>query len=121
MNILKQKDTTHIIDVTDKILGRVATEIATILQGKKNPAYNPRNVGNDRVIIKNASRMKVSGNKETKKIYYKHTGYMGHLKEMSYERLFAKSPARVIEKAVFNMLPKNRLRQIRMNRLSIES
>ena len=110
----------YTIDAKNKILGRVATEIAIILQGKKDPKYNPRLPGTDNVLITNASKISVSGKKAKQKVYYHHTGYVGNLKEITYEKMFAKSPERVITKAVYNMLPKNRLRTPRLKRLKIE-
>lgn len=110
----------YTIDAKNKILGRVASEVAVILQGKKNPSYEQRLPGRDEVLVKNGSRIKVSGDKFKQKIYYRHSGYMGHLKKQTYEQLFSKSPERVLWKAVYNMLPKNRLRKDRMKRLKIE-
>lgn len=110
----------HTIDAKNKVLGRLATEIALILQGKKNASYEPRERGNDRVTVKNAGGMKVTGGKETKKIYYRHTGYMGHLREKTYEQKFAQSPENVLRNAVRNMLPRNFLRDKRLKMLKIE-
>ncbi len=110
----------HTIDAQGKRLGRIASEAAVILQGKKHADYNPRLKGEDRVVIKNASKVEVSGQKYTQKIYYRHTGYMGHLKEKNFALMFEQSPEKVIRKAVFNMLPKNKLRRSRMNHLKIE-
>ena len=110
----------YTLDATNKKLGRLASEIAIILQGKNNPSYNPRLPGEDKVVIKNGSKVEISGNKATQKIYYHHTGYIGHLKEETFEKLFARAPDKVIWKAVYNMLPKNRLRKERMKRLKIE-
>jgi len=110
----------YTINAQGKKLGRVASEVAVILQGKKSARYNPRLPGSDQVIVKNGSKIEVSGNKAKQKIYYRHTGYIGHLKEEAYEKLFARAPERVIWKAVYNMLPKNRLRNNRMKRLKVE-
>jgi large subunit ribosomal protein L13 len=110
----------HTFDASNKRLGRLAVQIAHILQGKHSPAYAKNKPGTDTVLVKNVSRITVTGGKETKKIYYRHTGYMGHLRETSYKSAFAKSPAEVLRKAVFNMLPKNWIRQDRLNRLTIE-
>jgi large subunit ribosomal protein L13 len=110
----------HILDAKNKMLGRIAGEVAHILQGKHSPSYQPNAVITDTVLVKNASLMSVSGGKEVKKTYYRHTGYMGHLRETSYEQEFKKSPMEVLRKAVFNMLPKNFIRQDRLNRLIIE-
>lgn len=110
----------HILDAKNKMLGRIAGQVAHLLQGKQSPSYQPNKVVTDTVVVKNASLMTVSGGKETKKTYYRHTGYMGHLRESTYESEFKKSPAEVLRKAVFNMLPKNFIRQDRLNRLTIE-
>ena len=110
----------HVIDATDRILGRLATEIAILLQGKDTPDFAANKVGNNNVIVKNASKIKVTGKKMTDKIYYHHTGYMGHLREETYKQVIAKDETEPLRKAVFNMLPKNTLRQRRMNRLKIE-
>ena len=110
----------YIIDVKNKILGRVAVEIATILQGKKHTDFEGRKEGIDTVIVKNIGRIVVSGRKAEQKIYYRHTGYMGHLKEKKYKDAFAKDPAWVLRHAVRGMLPKNWLRDRRLKRLTIE-
>jgi large subunit ribosomal protein L13 len=105
------------IDAKDKILGRVATDIALILQGKKSAAYQRNRVSDDKVYVKNVDGIKVTGNKATDKIYYHHTGYVGHLKELSYEQKFAKDPRSVLRQAVRKMLPKNFLNQKRIKNL----
>jgi len=110
----------HIIDVKNKRLGRVATEIAGILQGKHRVDYEPKKSGDDRVIVKNAAKLGVSGRKAAQKVYYKHTGPLGHLKETKYADAFEKDPAWVLRHAVNLMLPKNKLRAKRMRRLIIE-
>ncbi|MBI2035997.1 MAG: 50S ribosomal protein L13 [Candidatus Liptonbacteria bacterium] len=109
-----------IIDVKNRPLGRAATEIALLLQGKKSPKYNPRLPGSDRVIIKNVGDIKVSGNKYEDKVYYRHTGYMGHLMEKTYRQAFEKDPSWVLRHSVRGMLPKNFLTDKRMRRLVIE-
>lgn len=110
----------YTIDAKGKKLGRLASEIATILQGKKNPNYEPRLEGEDTVIVKNVKGVVVSGRKAEEKIYYRHTGPLGHLKERAYSEMFEKKPAWVLEHAVRLMLPKNRLLKKRMKRLVIE-
>lgn len=111
----------YTIDAKNQNMGRLATEIATILQGKKSPAYEPRLAGEDRVIVKNIDGMTVSGKKETDKVYYHHTGYMGGLKEETFEEVVAKKGKQeVLRRAVMRMLPKNRLQNLRMKRLIIE-
>ncbi len=110
----------YIIDAKNKRLGRLASEIAVILQGKKNAAYEPRFSGEDKVVVKNAGFITLSGRKTKQKVYYKHTGPLGHLKVRNYEEVFAKNPGWVLRHAVGLMLPKNRLRKERMKRLVIE-
>ena len=110
----------HVIDAKNQKLGRLASQIAQILQGKTHPDYEPRNAGKDTVVIKNASQIVVTGRKFEEKIYYRHTGYMGHLKERVYKEYFAKAPGEVLKAAVKRMLPQNFLNQKRMNRLVIE-
>lgn len=109
------------MDAKSKKLGRLASEIAVILQGKKNPNYEPKNLGDDRVIIKNIGAIEISGQKEKQKIYYHQTaGYLGHLKKRTYREVFAKNPSEVLRLAVLRMLPKNRLRAKRIKRLIFE-
>ncbi|MBI4119591.1 MAG: 50S ribosomal protein L13 [Parcubacteria group bacterium] len=111
----------YIIDAQNKTLGRLASEIALILQGKKNSDFEPRSAGKDRVFVKNIHKIKVSGRKAEQKIYYRHTGYMGHLKERKYKEVFGRSPAWVLRHAVRGMLPKNSLQDKRLNRLIVEN
>lgn len=108
------------IDAKKQRLGRIATQIAHILQNKGSVLYDPRLLGGNKVIVKNISDMEVSGNKTEKKIYYRHTGYMGHLKEKTYKGAFAKDPAWILRRAVRGMLPKNRLQAQRLKQLIIE-
>ena len=110
----------YIIDATNERLGRLASRIAFQLQGKGVASYEPNHQGTLRVVVQNASKMVVTGNKSKEKIYYRHTGYMGHLKKRTFQEFFASSPALVLRKAVFNMLPKNRLRIPRLKRLTIK-
>ncbi|MBI9014380.1 MAG: 50S ribosomal protein L13 [Clostridiales bacterium] len=99
----------YVIDATDKTLGRLSTEIATRLRGKHKPIYTPHVDCGDFIIVVNAEKVKVTGNKATQKVYRHHTGYMGGLRERSYKEMLAKHPERIIEKAVKGMLPKNSL------------
>src|SRR3989304_1448085 len=110
----------YTIDATNKKLGRLASEIAVILQGKKNPKYEPRLEGEDKVIVKNIDKLEINPKKMEQKIYYRHTTQIGHLKEQSL-RLFLekKGPAGVLRKVVREMLPENKLRIRRMKRLII--
>ena len=105
------------IDAKNKILGRVATDIALILQGKKSATYQRNRVSDDKVYVKNVGGIRVTGNKAEDKIYYHHTGYVGHLKELTYEQKFAKDPRSVLRQAVRKMLPKNFLNQQRIKNL----
>ena len=110
----------YTIDAKNRTLGRLSTEIANILQGKNDPSYQPNRVADNRVVVKNIDKIKVTGDKGEQKMYYRHTGYMGHLKEQTYNQLFAKDPAKVLIHSVRGMLPKNRIRSNRMNNLIIE-
>jgi len=110
----------YTIDATNKKLGRLASEIAIILQGKKSSYYHPRLAGGDNVIIKNIDKMSITLRKMNQKIYYRHTGYVGHLKERSLKEALKRSPAAVLKLAVARMLPKNFIRAKRLKRLAIE-
>lgn len=109
----------HLVDVKDQVLGRVATQIATLLIGKHKPTFTPHIDGGDYVVVVNASKIAVTGGKEDKKVYYHHSNYPGGLKEITFGEMMEKFPTRAIEKAVYNMLPKNKLRTERMNRLKV--
>ena len=108
------------IDATNKKLGRLASEIAVILQGKKEASYEPRLSGKDTVIVENVGKLAFSGGKFEKKKYYWHTGYMGHLREATLKELFTKNPANVLKMSVVRMLPKNSLNPKRIKRLIIK-
>lgn len=110
----------YIIDAKNKKLGRLASEIAIILQGKKSPFYNPRLAGGDTVVIKNVGQLDIQIKKMQQKIYYRHTGYIGHLKEKTLEEFYKQSPAKVLKLAVARMLPKNFLRAKRLKMMAIE-
>lgn len=99
----------YVVDATDKTLGRLSTEIARRLRGKHKPIYTPHVDCGDYIIVINAEKVKLTGNKENQKVYRHHTGYMGGLRERSYKEMLAKHPERIIEKAVKGMLPKNTL------------
>ncbi len=98
-----------LVDATDAVLGRLASEVAQILKGKRKPTYTPHVDTGDFVVVINAEKITLTGNKAAQKSYYSHSGYPGGLKEVSFERMLAKHPERVIEKAVKGMLPKNTL------------
>jgi large subunit ribosomal protein L13 len=105
------------IDAKNKKFGRVASEIAQVLQGKKTPDYDPSMVGKDKVYLKNWNAIEISGNKAEQKVYYRHTGYVGHLKEATFKEAWTKDPKKVIRDAVSHMLPKNFLNARRMKNL----
>ena len=107
------------IDVQGKPLGRVASEIAIILQGKKNASYNPKDAGSDSVIVTGIKSLVLTGKKTRQKMYYRHTGPLGHLKERKFTDVFERNPAWVLRHSVRLMLPKNKLQAIRMKRLKI--
>jgi large subunit ribosomal protein L13 len=109
----------HTIDASGKILGKVATEAASLLMGKHKPIFSRHLDSGDFVVITNAEKVKVSGNKSKQKLYYRHSGYPGGLKSISLEKLSQTDPTRVIEYAVKGMLPKNRLQDGMMKRLRV--
>ncbi len=109
----------HVIDATDKILGRLSTEIADMLRGKNKPCYTPHCDTGDHVVVVNAEKVVVSGNKFKDKMYYRHTGYIGNLKSINFEKLQEKKPQSIIEKAVKGMLPKNKLGSAMFKKLHV--
>ena len=98
-----------VVDATDKVLGRLAAEIARRLRGKHKPEFTPHVDTGDYIVVINAEQVRVTGNKTSDKIYYSHTGFPGGIKEISFEKLIAKAPERVLEAAVKGMLPRNPL------------
>jgi large subunit ribosomal protein L13 len=111
---------TYTIDAKDRVLGRLSVQIAGLLRGKKKSDYVPYMDMGDFVVVKNIKEIKVTGKKKEQKKYYHHSGYLGGLKETSYEELFEKNPAEVLKRAVFGMLPVNKLRGEQIKRLKIE-
>ena len=114
------KRETHTIDATNKVLGRLAVEIAVLLRGKHKSDFMPNKDTGDFIVVKNIDKIKFTGKKIDQKIYYHHTGYMGGLKETPLKTLFKNNPDKVLKKAVFGMLPKNKLRSLQIKRLKIE-
>ncbi|MCF6318727.1 MAG: 50S ribosomal protein L13 [Proteobacteria bacterium] len=110
-----------IIDAEDLILGRMATEIAKRLRGKHKPEYTPHVDTGDYIVVINAEKIAVTGNKMKDKIYYKHTGYIGNLKSITLEKQLQKHPEVVIESAVKGMLPKNSLGRTMYRKLKVYS
>ena len=98
-----------VVDAEDQVLGRLATQVATLIRGKHKPTYTPHMDGGDFVVVVNAANIRLSGRKLDNKKYFSHTGYMGHERMTAARDLLAKHPDRVIEKAVFGMLPKTSL------------
>ena len=122
--IQKPADVTRrwiLIDATSAPLGRVATEVAKYLIGKYKPTYTPHVDGGDYVIVINAKDTGVTGEKETDKIYYRHSGFPGGIKDAQLKEVREKFPERIIENAVRGMLPKNKLSPERMARLRVFS
>jgi large subunit ribosomal protein L13 len=109
----------YVVDATGKTLGRLATEIARRLRGKHKPEYTPHVDTGDYIIVVNADKVHVTGRKATEKMYYHHTGYIGNLKSINFEKLQVKKPGRVIEIAVKGMLPKNPLGRAMFRKLKI--
>ncbi len=109
----------HVIDATDVVLGRLAVQVATLLRGKHKPTYAPHMDGGDFVIVVNASKVSLAGDKATKKLAYRHSGYPGGLSSTPYGELLAKDPRRAIEKSVWGMLPKNRLSRQLLGKLKV--
>ena len=108
-----------VVDAADKTLGRLASEIAMRLRGKHKPVYTPHVDTGDYIVVVNADKIRVTGRKATDKMYHHHTGYIGNLKSISFEKMQAKAPGRVLELAVKGMLPKNPLGRAMYRKLTI--
>ncbi len=118
----KKETATHswyVVDATDKTLGRMATEIANRLRGKHKAEYTPHVDTGDYVVVVNAEKVRVTGNKSTDKMYYHHTGYIGGIKSISFDKLIAKAPERAIQSAVKGMMPKNKLSRAMLSKLKV--
>ena len=109
----------YVIDATDKVLGRLASEIARRLRGKHKPEYTPHVDTGDYIIVVNAEKISVTGNKLTDKTYHWHTGYVGGIKSITLDKLLRKKPERAIEHAVKGMLPKNPLGRAMFRKLKV--
>ncbi|MBV9092945.1 MAG: 50S ribosomal protein L13 [Streptosporangiaceae bacterium] len=109
----------HVIDASDVVLGRLASQVATLLRGKHKPVFAPHVDTGDFVIVVNAAKVALSGTKLQTKRAYRHSGYPGGLRAVSYEQLMARSPERVVEKAVRGMLPKNALGRKTLRKLKV--
>lgn len=108
-----------VIDATDKTLGRMASEIASRLRGKHKPEYTPHVDTGDYIVVVNAEKVHVTGNKQKDKMYYRHSGYPGGMKTMSFEKLVQSNPERLIELTVKGMLPKNPLGRAMLKKLKV--
>ena len=111
---------THTIDATGKVLGRLATQIAVLLRGKHKPTFVPYKDEGDFVVVENIKNIKITGKKLEQKKYYRHSGYPGGLKEVSLKKLFDERPGEVLKKAIWGMLPRNKLRKEMIKRLRME-
>lgn len=109
----------YVVDASDKVLGRLASEIARRLRGKHKPEFTPHLDTGDYIVVINAEKVRVTGNKEEAKLYYRHTGYPGGIKSMNLSALRAKAPERIIEKAVVGMLPKGPLGRAMARKLKV--
>lgn len=109
----------HVVDASGQILGRTATEIAILLRGKHKPQFTPHMDTGDFVVVVNAEKIRVTGKKMEQKIYYRHSGYLGGLKEMNLETLLARKPEEAIMKAVKGMLPRNKLGKVMLKKLKV--
>ncbi len=114
------KRETHTIDAKGISLGRMATKIAILLQGKNKTNYQPHIDAGDNVVVKNFDQVKFTGNKQKGKLYFHYSGYPGGMKKITLERLLQKNPQKVLFLAVSRMLPKNKLQARMMKRLKIE-
>ena len=109
----------YLVDAQNKTLGRLSTEIASRLRGKHKPIFTPHVDTGDYIVVINASKIRVTGNKMTDKIYYKHTGYIGNLKSENLETMLEKYPERVLMKSVRGMLPKSKLGNAMIKKLRV--
>jgi large subunit ribosomal protein L13 len=111
----------YVVDAAGKTLGRLATEIARRLRGKHKPVYTPHVDTGDYIVVINAEKIRVTGNKTTDKMYYRHSGYPGGMKAASFRELIERAPERVLETAVKGMLPKNPLGRAMFRKLKVYS
>lgn len=111
----------YVVDLEDKVLGRAATEIARVLRGKHKAIYTPSVDAGDFVVILNADKVKLTGNKMADKMYYRHSGYPGGIRSINAEKLLVKRPEDLIKKAVKGMLPKNKLGRQMFRKLKVYS
>jgi large subunit ribosomal protein L13 len=109
----------YVVDAKGKVLGRLASQIAKYLRGKHKPEYTPHADAGDYIIVTNAEQIKITGNKRQEKIYRRHSGYPGGMKEITFDKMQEKHPTRIIELAVKGMLPKNPLGRSMLGKLKV--
>ena len=109
----------YVVDAEGKTLGRLASEIARVLRGKNKPQYTPHVDVGDFVVVVNADRVAVTGRKAEQRVYRRHSGYPGGMKETSYEQMLARKPTEILRKAVYGMMPKSRLARKQFKKLKI--
>lgn len=109
----------YILNASNFTLGRLTTKIVLLLRGKNNPNFAPNKLSNNKVVVYNFNKVKITGNKLKQKIYYRHSGYPGGLKSITLENLFKKNPEKVLRMAVMGMLPKNKLRSKMIKNLKV--
>jgi large subunit ribosomal protein L13 len=107
----------YVVDCTDKVIGRVSTEVAYVLQGKHKVNYAPNLDNGDCVVLLNTSKIRWTGKKASQKVYRKHTGFQGGLKERSLEWMLERNPNVILENSIYKMLPKNKMRDVYMAHL----
>ena len=109
----------YVVDAENQILGRLSTKVANVLRGRHRPSYVPHWPAKDHVIVLNADKIKFSGDKVEQKIYYRHTGYLGHLRQITLKRMNEKDPTKALQLAVKGMLPKNATRDHTLKQLHV--
>ena len=109
----------YVVDATGKTLGRLSTQIADVLRGKRKPTYTPHIDTGDFVVVINAEKVAVTGNKRAAKLYYKHSGYPGGLRTRTFEQMMSRRPEEIIRLAVKGMMPRNRLARKQLTKLKI--
>jgi len=109
----------YVVDAKDAVLGKLATKVAVYLRGKNKPVFTPNADTGDFIIVINAEKIRLTGNKVTDKVYYHHSGYIGGIKARTAKELLEQKPEQIIEKAVWGMLPKNKLGRMMIKKLKV--
>lgn len=118
-NITPKDRTWYVVDAEGKTLGRLAVDIARVLTGKARPDYTPHSDGGDYVVVLNAEKVAVTGNKEDQKNYYRHSGYLGGLKTQNLAEVRTKKPTKILQDAVSGMIPRTKHRKTQMQRMTL--